>query len=578
MYHVPYDSHIRSDRLRSGLEYGYTSSIFDDLHEKDGEESKVDHENGSIQYSIHSNEQMKQEEQSELSDIDMIRRRATLLKQKFMMIGRYDDLLDMDSLYSQSNCGDAANKGNETGILASHRDPKQDNIEIVNHNSQHSFGSLYSASSSSARPEDSASDETLGEPSHSARRGSTKSHQEPLSLAMRKAKTLKGDSFGTESKKAPNEHRFNFTTTPKRHSPCAVSHGEIEDILEQLENDAVRGLSDTPAKNIPYAIATHSEEQPLKDRDAASIQSIVTEDSDDYGFSNDDGSTHHEVCRHEMEPRSNARDLKRPIDYSQKPCDRPVDLSPPVKSDPEGVAWNSQQVDLFLNEYQNLHKRHEADVETLESRVQDHLKIEAELKKEVQTLIKKDEEKQLELRRTKEALSEARQYVQSKVRESENLRSEKAKMEQNNADLVVLIQKCKSEASERERNMKHDYQALKDSSMAMSLTLEYRLARFEDMVNGLQEHTRKLEQDHNSKIKGTTEKLEKQKRITKKYKKKYLSVSEERDSLIEELKSKRSKIVALQKKLKKQKESNSMKISDPKKQLRKSKKTKKSVN
>ena len=98
------------------------------------------------------------------------------------------------------------------------------------------------------------------------------------------------------------------------------------------------------------------------------------------------------------------------------------------------------------------------------------------------------------------------------------------------------------------------------------------------MVNGLQEHTRKLEQDHNSKIKGTTEKLEKQKRITKKYKKKYLSVSEERDSLIEELKSKRSKIVALQKKLKKQKESNSMKISDPKKQLRKSKKTKKSVN
>ena len=147
-------------------------------------------------------------------------------------------------------------------------------------------------------------------------------------------------------------------------------------------------------------------------------------------------------------------------------------------------------------------------------------------------------------------------------------------------DLVVWIEKCKSDAAEREQKTKREYQALKDSSMAMSLTLEYRLARFQSLVNDLQEHSKKLEKDHGAKIEEATEKLSKQKRITNKYKKKYEGVCEKRDTLNNVVKSQRKKILALEKKMKKQKESDAAKIAELKKKLRlktKKKKTNKQV-
>ncbi|CAJ1950003.1 unnamed protein product [Cylindrotheca closterium] len=608
MYDLPYNSCVHSDHRGSGVGYGYT-----------GEESKIDHHEdhgGSIQFSIQSNEQLQQE-QPQLSDIEMIRRRALLLKQKFHMIGRYDDLLDMDSLYSESVGGEdhaALNEDNNATTLMGSIGIDQYHPEPVTHNTQHSFGSLYSASSSSQSDEEIAEKVNLSK--HELSNGSTRSSVDGEAIRASPKQSIRkfqsDASFGTDPEKSlgdrkeaepTNEYRFKVkkatTIQPAIFCPreeeadvdslYSLSHGEIEDILEGLENEAENGLvlaeklkdkrskEGVVRKDILNLVTTTPRYQP-REQDSISIQSFATDESDDeYGFDDLACVTHDESCRHEMQPKSTAKclasDLKRSIDTSQKPAEHPT----PLGTKPDENAWSSQRVELFLNEYKNLHQRKQSEVAALESRMQEYVVREAEMKREANAGLQQSKKEQLELAKTKESLNEAKKCLALKELDCDYLMRENTKLKQKNTDLIVSIQECKSDAAANDRRMKRDYQDLKETHVKMSQTLEYRLTRFQCLVQDLQDHSRKLEQGQGIKLEEMNEKLGKQKTITNRYKKKYLTVCEKRDTMNDDLKSQRERIEALEKRLQNQKTSTATKIADLKKKLRKKKKSKKGV-
>ncbi|KAL3932811.1 MAG: hypothetical protein SGBAC_010676 [Bacillariaceae sp.] len=628
MYDLPCDSCIHSDHRGSSIGYGYSGSIFGDRNSGggSGEESKEDPENGSIQFSIQPNEPVQQEH-TQRSSIEDIRRKALLLKQKFKMIHRYDeDLLDMDSLYSQSNGGDALTGDNAATIFDSidgdqYQPELQPEPQPVHHNSQHSFGSLYSASSSSGQ-EGSECNGISDDPPLPRRAASNVENKlfneeanriasSPWKLNWGSALRTDPEPLSKDPEPESNESRFNIKTTKPPATFCprteeadvdslySVSHGEIEDILEELENDAENGLfvvenvklahrldqameqgkrlkEGGPDEVAPHLVTSSSQKQ-ANERDVVSIHSFATEESDDeYGYADLlIGTTQDEVCHHVMEPKSATKfviDLKTSIDK----CQESVELSSSLASElePVEVTWNSQQVELFLNEYKRLHQSKHEEVAALESRMQQYVAGEADMKREIHTVVQKAESQQLELSTTRESLDETRQSLESQILDSENLRSANVRLEQKTADLVVSIQKCKSDAAEKKRGMERDYHNLKDSHVEMSQTLEHRLAKFQCLVRDLQAHSRKLEQDQSKKLEEVNERLDKHKRITKRYKKKYLSVCERRDAMNDELKSQRETIESLRNQLQDQKTSTATTIADLKKKLRIKKKSK----
>lgn len=209
-------------------------------------------------------------------------------------------------------------------------------------------------------------------------------------------------------------------------------------------------------------------------------------------------------------------------------------------------AWSAQQVDVFMKEFKGLHLRKKEEVAAVEARLEAQKEIEVDLREENNKLKRENEDHHSQNQKLAALIKEMEKTAQQQKGSLQNFKKENEKSSRANRDLMRNLVKQQEMATLKESQMESKHQALETARDELALAMEGRLNKFKCLVQDLQAQSRVLEVVRDDAVQVLQDGFARQKRVTKKYKKKYLTLRQEQASMEETIKGQEQKIHHLQ--------------------------------
>jgi chromosome segregation ATPase len=258
-------------------------------------------------------------------------------------------------------------------------------------------------------------------------------------------------------------------------------------------------------------------------------ESYDDDDDDDYGFTNLK-QAQQKLGENDIELAANSTTQSLNIP-KQRIAEKRTMVAGEAKLPMAGVsqqeAWSPQQVEVFLNEFKELHRRKHEEVAALESRLQTQQEIEVDLKEQNEQLKRTEAGHKNQNSKFLGSIKEIENRLQHQNTSVQNFSTENEKLTRTNKDLLFKLEKLEQYAEIKQGDMKTEHQALKDAQKEIVDAMEGRLRRFTNLVRGLQAHSRALEEERDEAVQVMQDGLDRQESVAKKYKKKYLKLKEE---------------------------------------------------